>query len=56
VLGVEYDLGTEYYASGGDRSGDAQVVHGAFGFAPAVPSDARTLQTSTRSGTVVLPL
>jgi hypothetical protein len=55
-LRVEDDLGTEYYASGGGGGGGVQVVHGAFGFAPAVPSNARTLRISTRGDTIELPL
>ena len=56
VLGVEDDLGTEYYASGAGGGGGVQVVHGASGFAPAVPAGAGTLRITTRAGTVELPL
>ena len=54
-LRVEDDLETEYHESGGGGGG-VQVVHGAYAFVPAVPSDARVLRISSRSGTVELPL
>ncbi len=53
---LEDDLGTEYYESGAGGNGGVQVVHGASGFAPAVPKDASTLRISTDSGTIDLSL
>jgi hypothetical protein len=52
---VEDDLGTEYHGNGGGGGG-VKVVHGATGFAPAVPDAARVLRISSRSGSVELPL
>lgn len=52
---VEDDLGTEYYGGEGGGGG-VQVVHGAVAFAPAVPSAARILRISSRSGTAELTL
>jgi len=56
MLLVEDDLGTKYYESGGGGGGGVQVVHGASGFAPAVPSEARIIRITTDSGTVELRL
>lgn len=52
---VADDLGTEYLACD-SRSGGVLVCRATHGFAPAVPTDARTLRITTDSGTVELDL
>jgi hypothetical protein len=55
-MGIEDDLGTDYYEGEQASYGGSPASLAYFTFAPAVPADARVLRITTGSGTVELDL
>jgi hypothetical protein len=53
---VTDDVGTEYFPSGGGRSGGVQAHHASQGFAPSPPASARVLRITIDEETVELDL